>query len=53
MKAIGYKESLPVTNINSLIDIELPIPEATGHDLLVGDIRMAWPERIGNIAIIL
>ena len=35
MKAIGYKESLPVTNINSLIDIELPIPEATGHDLLV------------------
>ncbi|MDB2373728.1 zinc-binding alcohol dehydrogenase family protein [Psychrosphaera haliotis] len=35
MKAIGYKESLPVTNINSLIDIELPTPEATGHDLLV------------------
>lgn len=35
MKAIGYTQSLPITDANSLIDIELPMPEASGHDILV------------------
>lgn len=35
MKAIGYKENLPVSNELSLQDIELPTPEAGGRDLLV------------------
>lgn len=35
MKAIGYKTPLPITDENSLLDIELPTPSATGRDLLV------------------
>lgn len=35
MKAIGYKKSLPVSNPESLIDVELPQPVATGRDLLI------------------
>ena len=35
MKAIGYIKSLPINEPESLIDIELPQPIATGHDLLV------------------
>jgi zinc-binding alcohol dehydrogenase family protein len=35
MKAIGYKQSLPITEPLSLIDIELPQLTASGHDLLV------------------
>ena len=35
MKAIGYTQSLPVTNPQSLMDIELPQPIAIGRDLLV------------------
>lgn len=35
MKAIGYKQSLPVDDPSALIDFELPTPTATGHDLLV------------------
>ena len=35
MKAIGYQENLPVENKNSLQDIELKMPEATGKDILV------------------
>lgn len=35
MKAIGYTQSLPISNPLSLIDIELPQPIASGHDLLV------------------
>ena len=35
MKAIGYKKSLPISDPESLIDIELPQPIATGRDLLV------------------
>ncbi len=35
MKAIGYNQSLPINNLESLTDIELPQPIATGHDLLV------------------
>lgn len=35
MKAVGYQQSLPITNPDSLMDIELPQPVASGHDLLV------------------
>ncbi len=35
MKAIGYIKSLPITDPESLTDIELPQPIASGHDLLV------------------
>jgi NADPH2:quinone reductase len=35
MKAVGYKTPLPITDANSLLDIELPPPEANGRDLLV------------------
>lgn len=35
MKAIGYKKSLPINEAESLIDIALPQPTATGRDLLV------------------
>ncbi|MGI9569020.1 MAG: zinc-binding alcohol dehydrogenase family protein, partial [Desulfobulbia bacterium] len=35
MKAVGYIKSLPITDPESLTDIELPQPIATGRDLLV------------------
>ncbi len=35
MKAIGYKQSLPITNPESLIDVTLTQPIATGRDLLI------------------
>ena len=35
MKAIGYQQSLPVDDVNSLIDIELPDPAPGPRDLLV------------------
>lgn len=35
MKAIGYIQSLPPSDPNSLFDFELPIPERKDHDLLV------------------
>lgn len=35
MKAIGYKKSLPIEDPESLVDIELPMPAASGRDLLV------------------
>ncbi|HAI40811.1 MAG TPA: zinc-binding alcohol dehydrogenase family protein [Maribacter sp.] len=35
MKAIGYKKNLPATDINSLQDIEIDMPKATGKDILV------------------
>lgn len=35
MKAVGYTQSLPIDDPASLVDIELPRPTATGHDLLV------------------
>jgi zinc-binding alcohol dehydrogenase family protein len=35
MKAVGYRQSLPVTEADSLIDIELTDPEPSGRDLLV------------------
>jgi len=35
MKAIGYTKSLPINDPESLIDIEMPQPIASGRDLLV------------------
>lgn len=35
MKAIGYIKSLPISDLESLTDIELPQPVAIGRDLLV------------------
>ena len=35
MKAVGYQLSLPPTQKNALLDIELPAPVAIGYDLLV------------------
>jgi zinc-binding alcohol dehydrogenase family protein len=35
MKAVGYKTPLPIADAQSLLDIEIPAPVATGRDLLV------------------
>lgn len=35
MKAIAYQKSLPISDVNSLVDIELEQPKAAGRDLLV------------------
>lgn len=35
MKAVGYRRSLPITDPDFLLDVELPIPTAKGRDLLV------------------
>lgn len=35
MKAVGYRESLPISAVMSLIDIALPDPHPENHDLLV------------------
>lgn len=35
MKAVGYKQAGPIDRPDSLIDIELPVPVASGRDLLV------------------
>lgn len=35
MKAVGYLKAQPIENADSLLDIELPTPEAKGRDLLV------------------
>lgn len=35
MKAVGYRESLPVTDPDCLLDAELPDPQPGPHDLLV------------------
>jgi zinc-binding alcohol dehydrogenase family protein len=35
MKAVGYRESLPIDNPKSLEDLEIPVPELRAHDLLV------------------
>ena len=35
MRAIAYKTPQPIAAETSLIDVELPTPEAKGHDLLV------------------
>ena len=35
MKAIGYYQSLPIENENALMDLVLPTPKVSGHDILV------------------
>ncbi|UOO82274.1 zinc-binding alcohol dehydrogenase family protein [Uruburuella testudinis] len=35
MHAVGFKRPLPITDTQSLIDIELPVPTLNPHDLLV------------------
>jgi len=35
MRAIGYREPQPIDSDTSLIDLDLPVPVATGRDLLV------------------
>jgi zinc-binding alcohol dehydrogenase family protein len=35
MKAVGYRKSRPIDAPDALLDVELPRPVATGHDLLV------------------
>jgi NADPH:quinone reductase len=35
MHAVAYRASLPIDNPDSLIDVELPVPEPGPHDLLV------------------
>jgi zinc-binding alcohol dehydrogenase family protein len=35
MRAVGYQDSLPITDERSLIDLDLPRPEPKGRDLLV------------------
>lgn len=35
MKAVALQAYLPITNPESLLDVELPEPEAKGHDLLI------------------
>lgn len=63
MKAIGYIKSLPINDPESLTDIELPQPVATGHDLLVKiraiavnpvdyKIRLRAPSEDGNYKVI-
>ena len=35
MKAVGLYEYLPIGHENALLDLEIPMPTATGHDLLI------------------
>ncbi len=35
MKAVGLTRYLPIENSESLLDLELPVPKASGHDLLI------------------
>ena len=35
MRAISYTKSLPIDDPRSLVDLDIPKPEATGRDLLV------------------
>ena len=35
MRAVGYKKSVPIEDENSLVDVDLPMPNPQGRDLLV------------------
>ncbi|KPI02471.1 zinc-binding alcohol dehydrogenase family protein [Actinobacteria bacterium OK074] len=35
MPAVAYRESLPIDDAESLVDVELPVPQPGPHDLLV------------------
>ena len=43
MRAIGFHTPQPITSETALVDLELPVPEATGHDLLVEIKAIACP----------
>ncbi|TXE11568.1 zinc-binding alcohol dehydrogenase family protein [Seonamhaeicola algicola] len=63
MKAIAYKQNLPIDNEKSLQDVQLDIPEAKGHDILVEikaisvnpadyKVRAGMPSKDGNWKVI-
>jgi NADPH2:quinone reductase len=35
MRAVGYRKNLPVSDPSSLLDLTVPVPEPTAHDLVV------------------
>jgi NADPH2:quinone reductase len=35
MHAVGYRKNLPISDPCSLLDLEIPVPEPGGHDLVV------------------
>lgn len=35
MKTVGYKKPFPITNPDSLLDFDVPMPTPSGWDLLV------------------
>ena len=35
MKAVAYRASLPIDHADALLDVELPVPTASGRDILV------------------
>ncbi|MDP3267422.1 MAG: zinc-binding alcohol dehydrogenase family protein [Legionella sp.] len=35
MKAVGYYQCLPIDQKDALVDLDLPVPKAKGHDVLV------------------
>jgi zinc-binding alcohol dehydrogenase family protein len=35
MKAVGFRKPLPIEDANALIDLEIPVPQPHGRDLLV------------------
>ena len=35
MRAVGYRQNLPISDPSSLLDLELPVPEPGEHDLRV------------------
>lgn len=35
MKAVGYYQTKAITEPDALVDLDLPVPEASGHDVLV------------------
>ena len=43
MKAVGYQQSQPISHPDALLDITLPEPVATGHDLLV-EVKAVGPD---------
>ena len=56
MRAVGLYRHLAITDPESLLDLDIPLPEATGHDLLVRiealsvnpvdtKVRAAWQTR--------
>lgn len=49
MKAVALTRYLPISDPESLIDVELPSPVATGRDLLVRVHAIAVKEGLHNL----